>query len=77
MQLLRNAILISALFPLLGWSQSPAPTDPAVAAADKAYTAQNWADAESQYAALTQRSPEIRASGTGSAFLPGKTSIMM
>ncbi|WP_348261366.1 hypothetical protein P8935_16370 [Telmatobacter sp. DSM 110680] len=58
MQSMRNGILISALLPFVGWSQSPSLTDPAVAAADKTYTTQNWADAESQYTALTQRSPE-------------------
>ncbi len=58
MQLLRNAILSSALLPFVGWSQAPAPTDPAISAADKTYAAQNWTEAESQYSALTRQNPE-------------------
>ena len=55
---LRSIVLIAALLPVAGWSQTPASSDPAVTAADKAYTAQHWSDAESQYRALTQQSPE-------------------
>ncbi len=58
MQSLRNAILISLLLPLVAWAQSVPSTDPAVTAADKTYTAHNWADAESQYSALTRQNPE-------------------
>jgi len=56
-RLLCNAVLISTLFPFAGWSQSAAP-DPAISAADKTYTAQNWTEAESQYSALTRQNPE-------------------
>ena len=35
-----------------------APPDPAVTAADKAYTTQNWTDAENQYRTLAQQNPE-------------------
>jgi len=58
MQSLRNAVLISMMVPLAGWSQSGEPADSAVSAADKTYTAQSWTDAESQYAALTRQNPE-------------------
>lgn len=58
MQSLRNAVLISAMFPFVAWSQSGPPADPAVSAADKTYTAQNWGEAESQYSALTRQNPE-------------------
>jgi hypothetical protein len=58
MQLLRDVVLISALLPFVGWSQSPAAADPAISAADKAYTTQNWIDAERQYSSLAQQNPE-------------------
>ena len=58
MQTLRNAVLLMALLPFAGWPQSASSTDPAVSAADKVYTAQNWSEAESQYSALTQHYPE-------------------
>jgi hypothetical protein len=57
-QSLHKAVLISALLPLVVWSQSAAPTDPAVYTADKAYTSAYWADAENQYSALTKQNPE-------------------
>jgi hypothetical protein len=55
---LRSIVLIATLLPLTLWSQTPAPSDPAISAADKAYTTQNWTDAESQYRLLAQHSPE-------------------
>jgi tetratricopeptide (TPR) repeat protein len=55
---LRFVALFAALLSAGGWSQTPAPLDPAVTAADKAYTAQNWTDAENQYRALAQQNPE-------------------
>ena len=58
MQFLREVVLISALLPGAAWAQAPAPSDPAISAADKAYTTQNWTDAERQYSALTQQNPE-------------------
>jgi len=57
MSFLRNAVLLSVLIPLAASPQSPAPNDAAAVAADKAYTSQNWAEAETQYSALTQQSP--------------------
>jgi hypothetical protein len=55
---IRSIVLIAALLPFVGRSQTPAASDPAVTAADKAYSTQNWTDAESQYRALTQQTPE-------------------
>jgi hypothetical protein len=40
------------------WAQSPVPSDAVVSAADKAYSSQNWSEAESQYSALTKQRPE-------------------
>ncbi len=55
---IRSVILIAALLPAAGWSQATVSSDPALTAADKAYTAQSWTDAEAQYRALTQQNPE-------------------
>ncbi|HVT99769.1 MAG TPA: tetratricopeptide repeat protein [Acidobacteriaceae bacterium] len=52
------AVCVSALIPLAALSQTPATSDPASAAADKAYTTQDWPAAESQYAALVRQHPE-------------------
>ena len=45
---------LSALVPLVLCAQAPVSPD----SADKAYTAQNWTEAESQYSALTRQQPE-------------------
>jgi len=55
---LRSIVLIASMLPVAGLSQTPASPDPAVSAADKAYTAQSWTDAEGQYRDLTQQNPE-------------------
>lgn len=39
-------------------AQAPSDSDPAVVAADKAYTTQDWGSAESQYSVLTRRQLE-------------------
>ncbi|HMG85979.1 MAG TPA: tetratricopeptide repeat protein [Terracidiphilus sp.] len=57
MSFLRNVVLITVLMPLAASPQSPTPNDAAAVAADKAYSSQNWTDAETQYSALTQLSP--------------------
>jgi tetratricopeptide (TPR) repeat protein len=52
-------VCILGLIPLLSSAQSPdTPPEPAVTAADKAYTAHNWAAAESQYSILVQQQPD-------------------
>ena len=56
MSFLRSFVLISVLAPLAVSSQSPAVNDSAVATADKAYSSQNWTDAETEYSALTKQS---------------------
>jgi hypothetical protein len=58
MQLSLVIICVSALLSLVASAQAPAALDPAVTAADKAYTAQDWAAAESQYSVLINRQPE-------------------
>ena len=45
---------LSALIPMAMWAQANVSPE----SADKAYTAQNWTEAESQYAELTKRQPE-------------------
>ena len=56
MSFLRSFVLISVLAPLAVSSQSPAVNDSAVATADKAYSSQNWTDAETEYSALAKQS---------------------
>jgi hypothetical protein len=56
MPFLRNVALICVLTPLAMSPQAPTANDAAVAAADKAYSSQNWTDAETQYSALTKQS---------------------
>jgi tetratricopeptide (TPR) repeat protein len=46
------------LFPLVPFAQNPIPSDSAVTQADQAYTAHNWAAAESQYSTLLQHQPD-------------------
>jgi len=48
------SLLVSALLPMAMMGQAPVSPD----AADKAYTAQNWTEAESQYSALVKQQPE-------------------
>jgi tetratricopeptide (TPR) repeat protein len=50
-------VCMFALVALAASAQAPSLEDPAVATADKAYTSQNWTDAESQYSALTKQQP--------------------
>jgi len=57
MSLLRNVVLMLLLIPLAASAQLPAANAPAGDAADKAYSSQNWTEAETQYSALTQQSP--------------------
>jgi hypothetical protein len=57
MSILRKVVLMLALMPLAALSQPPAPVGPAAVAADKAYSSQNWTEAEIQYKALTQQNP--------------------
>jgi hypothetical protein len=52
------AVSICALMSLTAYSQTPTAPDPAVAAADKAYTTQDWTAAESQYATLVRQQPD-------------------
>src|SRR3954471_24304264 len=47
-------ILVSALLPMAIVGQAPVSPE----AADKAYTAQNWSDAEKQYTELTKQQPD-------------------
>jgi tetratricopeptide (TPR) repeat protein len=56
MSLLRNIAILALLMPLAAPAQSPAQTD-SIAAANQAYTSQNWTEAETQYSALTQQTP--------------------
>jgi hypothetical protein len=49
---------VCAMIALACPGNSQAPTDTAISAAEKAYTAQNWTEAESQYSALTRQQPE-------------------
>jgi tetratricopeptide (TPR) repeat protein len=58
MQLSLAIVCVSALLSLVASGQAPTVSDPAVTAADKAYTAQNWTAAESQYSVLISRQPE-------------------
>jgi hypothetical protein len=51
-------VCVSALMPLAAHAQTLATSDPAVTDADKAYSAHQWADAESQYSALVKRQPD-------------------
>jgi tetratricopeptide (TPR) repeat protein len=51
-------VCVSALLSLAASAQAPPASDPAVTAADKAYTAQNWTEAEPQYSALTKQQPD-------------------
>jgi predicted Zn-dependent protease len=46
--------LVSVVLPIAVMGQAPASAD----AAEKAYTSQNWAEAERQYSELTQQQPE-------------------
>ena len=54
MRLSRAVACLSVVIPIAVWAQSAASPD----SADKAYTAQNWGEAESQYASLTKQEPE-------------------
>jgi len=58
MQLSQALVCVSLFFSLTASAQAPSVSDSAVAAADKAYTAQDWGSAEAQYSALTDRQPE-------------------
>jgi hypothetical protein len=58
MRLHISVVLIFIASALAGFSQVPATPDPAVAAAEKAYSAQNWTKAEPDYSALTKQQPE-------------------
>ena len=49
---------VSALMSLATYAQAPIAPDPAVSAADKSYSAQDWGTAESQYSALVRKQPE-------------------
>jgi tetratricopeptide (TPR) repeat protein len=51
-------VCIWGLIPLLSSAQSPDAPPEAVAQADQAYTAHEWAAAESRYSALVQQQPE-------------------
>jgi tetratricopeptide (TPR) repeat protein len=52
-------LCVFALLSTVAYAQAPAAApDAAVTAADKAYIAQEWAPAESQYSALVSRQPE-------------------
>jgi hypothetical protein len=58
---MRLSLIIVCFFALMSLAASPqAPTaaDPAVAAADKAYSAHDWDAAESQYSALVKLQPD-------------------
>src|SRR5579864_3590878 len=50
-------VVLTLLMPLAASPQLPAPNDTAGVAADKAYSSQNWTEAETQYSSLTQQSP--------------------
>jgi hypothetical protein len=58
MQLSKALVCIILFSSLLASAQGPSDADPAVTAADKAYTVKDWASAESQYSELTSRQPE-------------------
>jgi cytochrome c-type biogenesis protein CcmH/NrfG len=49
---------LSALLSLTASAQAPPKLDRAVASGDKAYTSQNWTEAEPQYSALTKQQPD-------------------
>ena len=52
-------VSVTAAFLAISATAQTAPqSDPAVSAADKAYTAQKWPEAQEQYAALTKLEPE-------------------
>ncbi len=57
MSILRNTVLLSLLMPLAASPQSPASKRHGGSRRRKAYTAQNWTEAEAQYSALAQQSP--------------------
>jgi hypothetical protein len=57
MSLLRNVVLLSILAPLAASPQSSAPNETVVAAANNAYTSENWTESELQYTILTQQNP--------------------
>jgi len=54
MRLAFTVAFVSVLFPIATLGQAAASPE----AADKAYTAKNWAEAESQYSALVKQQPE-------------------
>src|ERR1700733_9235884 len=56
MPFLRSVVLIFVLIPVAVSPQSPSLNNVAFAAADKAYSSQNWTEAEIQYSALTKQS---------------------
>jgi len=51
-------VYLSALMPMAVSPQTAGVADPAAAAADQAYVAQNWSAAEADYAGLTRQRPE-------------------
>jgi hypothetical protein len=58
MSFLRKFALMSVLVSVAAFAQSQPANSSAANAADKAYTSQKWAEAETQYSTLSQQEPE-------------------
>lgn len=58
MRAIRIPAVLSVVLSVGAWAQPAASPDPSQVAAEKAYSAQNWTEAEGLYSALTSQQPE-------------------